>query len=94
LGKFPRKSSMKLRDKLGKIIAKSMLENPEITDMLRKSFVKRRKEIKSTLIDRKLGLDVGGIPTEQELKERFARAISHESYKMADEILKIIGEQK
>jgi len=84
---------MKLRDKLGKIIAKSMLENPEITDMLRKSFVKRRKEIKSILIDRKLGLDVGSIPTEKELKERFARAISHESYKMADEILKTIGEK-
>lgn len=83
----------KLRERLARTIAKSMLDNPEIIDMLRESFVKRQKEIKSALINRKSGKAIGGLPSDKELKERFARAMSHESYKMADEILKTIGEK-
>ena len=70
-----------------------MLDNPEILDMIRKSLVDRLKEMKSAKIDRKSGVAIGGMPSDQELKERFARALSHESYKMADEILKNIGEK-
>lgn len=81
-----------LRDRLAKTIAKSMLDNPKIIEMLRDSFKKRAHEIKSTLIDRKSGMATGGLPSDKELKEKFARAISHESYQMADKILKSIGE--
>ena len=83
----------KLRDRLARTIAKSMLDNPEIIDMLRESFLKRDKEIKLALIYRKSGKAIGGLPSDKKLKEKFARAMSHESYKMADEILKTIGEK-
>ena len=83
----------KLRDNLAKIIAKSMLDNPEIIDMLKKSFTKKHKEIKSARIDRKSGIAIVKMPSDKELKEKFARVMSHESYKMADEILKTIGEK-
>jgi hypothetical protein len=83
----------KLRDRLAHTIAKSMLDNPEIIDMLRESFLKQQKEIKLALIDRKSGKAIGGLPSDKKLKEKFTRAMSHESYKMADEILKTIGEK-
>lgn len=79
-----------MREKLAKRIAKSMLENPRIINMLRDSFKKRHRETKKALILRKAGKTIINLPTDKELKEKFARAIAHESYKMADQVIKNI----